>query len=372
MAIASKRFTILSDETNLPSSPFGAGKIDDIINTAENELKSAIQEAQDLIKTTKASDTLDDVKKLFSSAKDGFEEYSRDIKSIAGKLTNYKGAPENLVGDLMKSMTGAAKDGSAAALSKTAMDMMRRCGRGSSYGFGGRPYDISANCSGGKASLGKYGTGSGCNSSSFSDLLNKLTGGNYGKASNDITAALRSLMALAGSGYKLGMCGVFGGLFSSGVFDSLGLGNNEYGKAAGNLLGILGKGGNVKGWIDVAKASTGLFPSLTNPASLDELLTNFEKPEYLGDVDQVALMEQLRGGQELYDENWMVNGVGELSMPIMDEVTQDYKDLSEVWVSNRVYDETELDLIPEDLDTSLSVAVVGYQEPEYDDFSSFF
>ncbi len=174
MAIAAKRFTFLSEDTNLPSSSFGAGKVDDIINTASNEVKTAAEDALNLIKTSYPEE-LASVKSVFSSAKDSFEEYSRDIKSIAGKLTNYKGAPEGLVSNLVKSFTSGSAGSTAVA--KSAMDMMRRCGRGSSYGFGGRPYDLSANCSGGKASLGRYGTGAGCDSSSYSDLMNKLTGG---------------------------------------------------------------------------------------------------------------------------------------------------------------------------------------------------
>lgn len=363
MAIAAKRFSFLSDETNLPSSEFGAGKLEDIINTASNELKSSLGDAADLIRTS-LPEVPDSVKDLFSSAKDSFQEYSRDIKAVAGKLTDYKGAPEKIVEELAKVISPPGSSGATTAATKSAMDMLRRCGKGSSYGFGGRPYDISANCSGGKASLGRYGTGSGCNSSSYTDLMNKITGNQYNKSYSDITSALRSLMALSGYGYKLGLCGVFGGLYSSNIFDKFGLGNTEYGKAAGNLLGILGKGGNVRGWIDVAKSSTGLFPKLTNPASLDELLANYEKPEALGEVDQVELMEQLRGAQELYDENWMTNENGELSIGVMDGVSDDYRELSDIWVTNKAFDEDSLETIPDDDDTFLSAATVGYERFE--------
>lgn len=362
MAIAAKRFQFLTQDTNLASSTFGAGKLDDIINSAVNEFKTVGEDAENLIRTSFPEEA-SLAKNIYSSAKDSFEEYSRDIKSIAGKLTDYKGAPENLVNELVKSFT--SNTGGSTAVAKSAMDMMRRCGRGSSYGFGGRPYDLSASCSGGKASLGRYGTSSGCNSAGYTDLLNKLTGGAYNTGFRDITSGLRSLMALSGYGYKLGLCGVFSGLYSSKVFDALGLTNLEYGKAAGNLLGIMGAGGNVRGWIDVAKGSTGLNPALTNPASLDELLGNLEIPEGVGEIDQVELMRQLRGGQELYDEDWMHNEEGMLSMGHLNGVSSDYSSLSDVWLTDRSFGQNDLDAIPDSDDSFLSAAVVASEEFDF-------
>lgn len=368
MAIVAKRFEFLSQDTNLASSTFGAGKLDDIINSAVNEFKTTGEDAGNLIRTS-FPDESGIASKIFSSAKDSFEEYSRDIKSIAGKLTDYKGAPEGLVGELVKSFT--SNSAGSTAVAKSAIDMLRRCGRGSSYGFGGRPYDISASCSGGKASLGRYGVGSGCNSAGYTDLLNKLTGGGYNSGFNDITSGLRSLMALSGYGYKLGLCGVFSGLYTSKVFDGLGLTNLEYGKAAGNLLGIMGAGGNVRGWIDVAKGSTGLFPGLTNPSSLDELLGNMEIPEGLGELDEVELMRQLRGGQELYDEDWMHNDEGMLSMGHLNGVSSDYVNLSDTWLTDQSFGEADLDIIPDTDDNFLSTAVVASEDLSFEDFNFF-
>lgn len=381
MAIPAQRFKVLDNETNLPSSTFGASRVNDIINTASNELKPIIDEAADLIRTS-VPEMPDSVRSLFSSAKDAFSEYSRDIKSIAGMLTDYKGAPEGLVKSLVDGFAGAGANNTV--VSKSMVDMLRRCGRGSAYGFGGRPYDVSANCSGGKAGLGRYGTGNGCNSSSYTDLLNRLSGGAYNKGFSDIGSALRSLMSLAGYGYKLGLCGVFNTLYTSNVFSGLGLGNLEFGKAAGSLLGIVGNAGNTRAWIDIAKSSTGLFPKMTNPAALDELLGNFALPDNLPEINQVELMEQLRGGQELYDEKWMygddqgwgntIDGVpvltpDRISMAHMDGVTDDYRELSETWVTNRAYGEDELDVIPDSDEDSYYSAVAASESSDSEAFA---
>ena len=229
MPIASKRFSILSDETNIASASFGAGKLTDIINIADNELRTTISSAAELIKSSLPS-VPDDVRNVFSSGKDMLSDYSRNIRGVSGKLTDFKNAPESLIKDLVRSVGGGDTAGSSNFI-KSAMDVLRRCGKGSSMGYGGRPYNLNANCSGGKASLGQYGVGNGCNSSSMNDLLNKLSGGKYGNTFHDIASALNAFMALTGYGYKLGMCGVFGSLYNSDSFRGLGLGDLEFGKA---------------------------------------------------------------------------------------------------------------------------------------------
>jgi hypothetical protein len=363
MAIAEKRFKFLSEETNLPSSTFGAGKLDDIINTASNELKEVAGSALNLIKSSTPA-IPGDVASLYSSAKDALGNYTRDIKSVAGVLTNYKDAPEALVKNMVNLVSSGAEGNKSVspATVKAAMDVLRRCGKGSSYGYGGRPYDVSANCNGGKASLGRYGQGQGCDSSSYGNLLNSLSGGGYQKGFSDINSALRSFMALSGYGYKLGLCGVFNSLYGSDLFSSLGMGNLEFGKAAGSLLGIVGKSGNTKAWIDIAKSSTNLFPKMSNPDSLSDLLGDFSIPENLKEVDQVALMEQLRGAQELYDPEWMKSELGTgISIAARDGITLDYQSMTESWLTNRALGEDSLDSLPsvDDDDSFYSAAIVS-------------
>lgn len=359
MPVIKDRFKVFDEETNIASSEFGAGRVSDLINIANNNLTEISADVKDLIKNS-VSGPLSEVKTLYDSTTSQINNYSRDVRSVFGRLTDFKSAPEALIKDLIKTVSGNDISGGNANLIKSSMDILRRCGRGSGHGYGGRPYNLSASCSGGKASLGQYGVGNNCNSSSMSDLLNKLSGNKYGKTFQDINSAISALMALSGYGYKLGMCGVFNTFYTSNVFGLLGLRDMEYGKAAGALLGILGGSSNTRGWIDVAKSSTGLNPKLTNPAALDALLGDFAIPENVPEIDQVKLMEQLRGGQELYDENWMVNkDTGNLSMGFMDGITDDYRKLSDIWVTNRAFGENDLDLIPDLDDDYLSAAVVA-------------
>lgn len=359
MPVIKDRFKVFDEETNIASSEFGAGRVSDLINIADNNLTEVSTDVKDLIKNS-VGGPLSQVKTLYDSGVSQIDKYSRDVRGVFGRLTDFKSAPESLIKDLIKTVSGSDIQGGNASLIKSSMDILRRCGRGSGHSFGGRPYNLSANCSGGKASLGQYGVGNGCNSSSMSDLLNKLSGNQYGKSFQDINSGISALMALSGYGYKLGMCGVFNSFYNSNVFGALGLRDMEYGKAAGALLGIMGGSSNTRGWIDIAKSSTGLNPKLTNPAALDELMADFAIPEALPEINQVELMEQLRGGQELFDEGWMIDeDTGNLSMGFMNGVTDDYRELSDTWVTNRAFGEDDLDAIPDTDDDFLSTAVVG-------------
>lgn len=351
MAVSEKRFDILTGETNLPSSSFGAGKVTNLINTAENELKEAGAGIKSLLSTA-LSGVIGDT---HSSAKDSISSVSREIKSASGTLIDYTKLNSDSVSKVVSTVTGTDQKNA-----KTMMSILQQCGKGSSYSYSGKPYDISASCSGNKTSLGSSGTASGCGVTNYSNLLNQLTGGGYNNIYKDIASALRAFMSLAGYGYNLGLCNVFSGLSDSSLFSNLGLGSTEYAKAAGSLLGTLGQAGNVNGWVDVAKSSTGYAVKLVNPDAVSDLLCGFSLSSTTRESDYVNYMTSTRAGMELYDANWLQSmETGSLSSSSLYGVSTDYKDVSESWLCNRDYGETDLDTIEATDDTYYTSAVVS-------------
>lgn len=398
MPIAEKRFQFLTEETNVASSIFGAGRSDYIINIAQNEFKQTAESIKNLIGNsvpgdiestyneakdklgTYANDAKSAVSGYVDSAKDAAASagnyvngamgvvngYVRDVKGVAGKLIDYANAPVSAVEGFVSSITGQDARGF-----KGLNDLLTRCSSGSNYGYGGRPYDMNMSCNGNKGGMGSYGYGSSCNTSNFMNILNSLTNGGYNQSFNDISSLLRAVMGLSGFGYKLGLCGVLGSLMTSGKFS--GLGQNEWAKAGASLFGVLGNSGNTKGWIDVAKATTGMNTKSINPNASVDLFRNFATPRNVKESGQSGFMTELMAGLELYDENWNRNtDSGRLTTYSIGTPTQDFSDLSQTWLTNRSFGESELNLIPDTDDSFLFAAGVTGNARSLDDLGDAF
>lgn len=342
MPVIAKRFKGLTDDFNLPAGSFGSGVSNEIVNTAANALSEATSDLTSLIKNAIPSEISDSV----SMAKDAMEEYSRDIKGVAGKLIDFTKVPDSLFSNFISNITLPSGQGSRQV--KQVQDLLRQCGRGSGYGFGGRPYDISLNCRGNKASLGSFGGGSGCNSSSYSNILNDLTGGGLSSAFRDISSALRALMSLAGMGYNLGLCGVFNALRGSGsIFNQLGLGNNEFSKAAGTLLGMTSQAGNVRGWMDVAIGSVGLTPMQINPSAITDMFKNFSLPEDIRETQTSQFGAAFMTSIESLDPDWTKSLEDQMpSLYQMGGSLSGFSETASAVLTDRAYGSDELDVVP--------------------------
>lgn len=352
MPIKAERFKLLSDETHVASSPFGAGVDDGLVNTIQNKLKETGSAIDDLISNALPGP----IKEMISNAKDALAPYARDIKSVAGKQIDYTKVPDELFGKFTTSLPGID-----AKQAKSLQDLLKKCGRGSNYNYGGRPYDVSMNCRGNKASLGGFGSGSSCNASSFSNLLDGLTQGNYQKGYRDLSSAMRAAMAISGYGYNLGLCGVLSSIKTSDIFNKLGLGNLEYSKIAGSLLGIVGKEGNTNGWLDIAGNSAGLSPLLVNPGASSDLLNNFSIPSSLRDSSLTDLGTRTLESLEGIDISWAKSLKDNIpSLKSFDTVTDDFKDMADAYLTDRSFDINQLDEIPQEDNDFLMTAALAW------------
>lgn len=409
MAISAQRFKILDKETNVSIAEFTSKLDSGIMNSAENALKEANETLNNLIESgqqsasevlekigspqahiasameagqQKAGELLDEAGKMYDSAKSAvgnaigdavsaaqeqlknisepFKDVTRSVKGVISQVQDLASLPSKLdaeIGNILSSgLAGIGIDGFGnvggrinPGLSKSLTGLMRNCRtRGSNYGFPGKPYDISAKCNGRDISLGK-GSGAsgrqGCDAGEYGNLLNRLTDGAYDASFKNLNAALKSLMALAGYGYNIGLCGVFSALSGNLPKDALS-------RAAGGLLATFGASGNTNAVLDIAQSSLGLYPKLQNPSIVSTFLSNFTKPEQTRTADLPGLADRVFGGTELLDSSWSTSSYD--SIPSLSQIwdyTPDLKETTKAKLTDRVV--PDLDFAPSNDDDFL-------------------
>ena len=351
MAISAKRSSFLDQETNVGTASYGLAADSSVFNSPYNANAGNVEHLDDLINSAiqnKPTPTL--------TVGDITAEATRFTKDAQGRLVDLSKLPSEASAEFFKTLSG-----DNVALAKKLQGLAKSCsaGNGMGYGVPGKPIDASLSC--GKDGFGvsgsSKGTSSSCNAASYSDLLNSLTGGGYGSIFKDLNNALKSFMALAGYGYKLGMCGVFGAL--AGSSSSI-LSNNELSKAAGSLLGSLGAGGNVLGFMDVAKGSAGLSPLLTNPGAIGGFFSNFTLPTGLKQCMYGDLGTSAMGAAELLDNDWTLSDTGsDLSIAELGDYNEDANTVLTASMMENGYAVEDLDAVASD---DSYYAAVAYQE----------
>ncbi len=331
MAISAQRFTVLDRETNISTAKFKADMDSMILNDPANALKDANAQLQSLLDSANQK-ALEGKEAL----EDAFSQASRVVKDAASRVTDLASLPNEILGDFLSSITGGNL-----GLQKSLKSMLNKCSnKGLGYGTPGKPFDLSMNCGAGDISLGQSGGKAGCDAGSFNDLLNKLTGGGYNASFKDLNSLLKSLMALSGYGYNLGMCGVFNAL-------SQGMPKDILSRASGGLLSLLGSSGNTNGFLDVAKSSVGLTPLLTNPDSIRGFFDNFKKPSNVKESSLANLADRALGGVELLDDRWNKSNIdGSLTIAQSSRNQKDLSDAFSAKLSNRSFSGGGLNVAP--------------------------
>lgn len=352
MAIAAQRFQFLDRETHVAMTTFSSSLDSAVLNAA-----SGISEPSETLSEMIASATESPLEDQIPV--DTIEDFMRSAKDLKGQVLDVANMPAAMANEFLSDITG----GNAAAM-KSIKGIMDKCSvRGLNNGMPGKPFDFSMNCGAGDISLGKPGGAQGCDAFSFNNLLGKLTGGGYGAAFSDLNKAMQKMMSLAGYGYNMGMCGVFSAL-------SGGLPTDALSKAAGGLLGSVGAAGNINGFLDIAKSSTGLSPLLHAPSGISGMLNNFKLPSNIMDSGLVGMADRTLGGLELLDEDWASSAFD--SMPSISDADVFCEDLGDVIgakLTDRSFSITDLDAPPSnDMDFIMgSYSMSGDDDRSVDD-----
>lgn len=343
MTVAAKRFKILDTETNIGVMPMKSGLSSDLYNVSENALKTSSESLESMIasasqQAVSQSDVLKDALKSPTDA----------ISSVLDTVTRFaQGGFGNLVD--LKSMLPAGLEQFGSLLgdgrpeySKILNSVMKNCQtRGLGYGVPGRRYRPTMDCGAGRMGGGRSGSGVSCNSSTFSNLLNKMSGGKYDNKYKDKNSMLQRLMSLSGQGYNMNMCGVFGTIADGMDIDVLSRG-------AGGLMSIFGKAGNTNAVLDLFGQTTalGLFPKATSPGLMTDFLSNFTLPLNVGESGLGNLGTRVFESLDGFDPSWNHNDEGGLSIGVAGKSTDDLWSVVSNRLSNRSFDETMYDVAP--------------------------
>lgn len=405
MAISAKRFKFLDEETNVGVADFFDSKSADIFNSPNNELKVVTADLQALIASTTqctkasidemkaaTSGAISQAKESMSKATDAIGQAKSALNSVKATASNAISQAKGTISDLKSAVTQSeaasmfrkakgvygdlrdvSKMGTKALdaavgellpnnpiVQSTFSKMASKCKTSAlgSNGFG-KPFDLSMNCNGKKRSTG--GSNS-CNSGQFSDVLNKLTGGNYQSSFSDLNQTLKNLMGLSKFGYNMNMCGVFGAL-------GAGLNGNVLSRAAGGLIGSLSSSKNVLGMFDLAGATAGLNVGLVNPSAVSSLFGGFKIPSEIKQYDLGDFNERLNGAAELYNGDWTTSNYDDmLSIGDMGGSNGDLQACMRGETMNNMPSEDNLDAV---FDNENDFRAVAYSTNSFDSANAF-
>lgn len=292
MAIPALRFKALDQETNVGVANFLDMKSADIFTSPNNELQKVTDSLKGL---------LDNVKQAVAGPMSLLDQAKSTIEQASGQLTR---ATQDIF-SAVKDITGLTPKQVEAQIASLLPNnpviqnafnkLASQCRTNSMSRVNPLKFKDKFGC--GKGGKGK------CDSYEVNGLLNKLTNGALGQTANRISNAINSLLALAGMGYDVGLCKVFGALI-----DSLGLDKMSASRGASVLLGQLAAVGNVRGIIDIAGQTAGMFPMLENPGIIGAAVSNYSfgsSGTGLGmSQDSAELFTRFDAGMEIMQDGW--------------------------------------------------------------------
>ena len=337
MAIPAVRFSVFDTDTNLPISDLTSVEYGGVLNNPIlTELADMTAKFEDITKN------LFDTKDLLSfDFQKKFDETVFEVKGILGGIKDFAKSTisqvENFIKDLFPNNPIAQSIFS---------QMTEKCRKSamSKQGFG-KPYDVGYKCGGKTRGSGNRG----CTTSSFSNLLNQITGGAYNGIHQDLNSALKALMGLASFGYRMNMCGVFNALASG-----FGLGDKGFlARAGAGVLSVLGNIKNPLGVFDLASTTAALglniAAELPNAAKsvFDSVAGNFFPKK---DLESVG--ERMLGSAEIFDSGYETADILEANSGALQEIleTQAYDqpfsletpkddDISRVYSQSKIYED---------------------------------
>lgn len=361
MSIAAKRFEFLDKETNLAVAEFNKIDTNAIFNSVNNEFKEISGEISSFISNFQGSldinGLVDDVKnKLSDSSKslvsslglDGVStsiqdflnsDIVRDVKGLVGKVMDLGGIDNRGLEKLMSGLTKGVGRGSGSGqqANNVLNQLARECktgATGSSLGIG-KPFDLSVACGSGD----KRGGSSKCSTSEVSNVINKLTDGEYNSTVSDLNAALKGLVALSKLGFDANLCGVFGALSQD-----MDLGVKS--RASSALLTMLVDEGNTDGILDLASSSVGLNTVLEAPTALNKVLESFSIPDHVRENDFSNYGERVLGAIEIFKDNWNKSEFDDmLSIGEFDRVNESFSMVARGMRMDNVSSRNSLDTI---------------------------
>lgn len=334
MSIASKRFSIIGEETNMSITALDELEDTFIRNDPDAEYADVPEEMEDFLQ-----DMMDEVPSEYDEAVDEAVRATKDL------IADMKDVDILNPKELDKRIADLFPDNPVAK--SVFSQMSDKCKREplSMQGLG-KPYDPSVACNGRKTNT----RNNDCNAGKYGDILNKLTGGAYSSTFEDLNGMMKKVLALASFGYKMNMCGVFNAVTKDMTNKPM------LSRASAGLLGMLSKSGNSLGALDVIGGSAGLSPLRELPGAISMTLGAFKMPSGMKETDMSEMSDRILGGAELLDPDF---GTSEGLLSVSEFGDEYNEELSDVMCARRnaiAIDEDSLDFIPDSDHVFLSAA----------------
>lgn len=306
MSMLAQRFKFADTETDVAIADFQSVTSSDLFNSPNLVVPDLDADMKAFLATNLQVPKIDVPKAPDGLVRDikGAVSFAKDLKSYTSK-------------QLDATLSGFIPNNPLAQAAFNKMSTACKTNAANNFNLG-KPYDKNINCNG----KSRTGTGGGCNSAGFGDVISKLTNGAYNSTFTDANQILKNLVGLSKLGYDMNMCGVFGAL-------GQGLDKDLLGRASGALLGTIGASKNVLGLFDLAGASAGLKTLQNNPGGLTSALTGLKIPSEIKAGDLSSFCDRITGSAELLDPKWNLSrfdsmpstsilpiDMGELSTPI--------------------------------------------------------
>ena len=384
MAIAAKRFEFLDEETNTAVADFFTVDNTAILNSVNNESKEVTDALKEFIDSARQSMDIDSIMKtasemqaeassLASDVGSAIEAGTRSVKGAMSDAMNFASMAESEIEGFvsgiasgLESIIGTTMNGAANIIQAQALlgQLSKTCKKSSGrYGKHGKSYGKQSDCNGRKRKSNKRSACS-SNSNSLANVLHKLTNGDFKGLFSDLDAVLASIMALAGMGYNLNMCGVFAALAMSLTSNNSLIGsstsNNLLSRASAGLLSGLNSDRNTYGVLDLANstAAYSLHTSLEKPDAVNDTTRSYLIPNEIRRRDYNSFADRSTGALEIFDKDWNVSDYDNgLSVSKMQGRSNDFASIYNARTGDRVYPESDLNVSPNDDSSFLSMAL---------------
>lgn len=347
MAIPSKRFDFLDQETNIGTSDFLDAKSSSIFNSSNNSFTGIDSDLEGFItnffqqgKTTPQEDTTN--------------KNTLGIDRITGALTGSIRDLSSLnTRDIDNAIAGVIPD---PTLQSAFRQVSASCKNSALSPFGyGRPYDLNMGC--GNGINNSYGGG--CNSAQFSNLLNKLTGGAYNSQYRDINNLMNSLLALSNYGMNMNMCGAFNALLNSSSFSSLP--SNSVSRLSSVLLSTANSSRNILGALDISNATVqrpNTNPLLESPDGVVNMFSNYKQPLKMKSTGLAGMNDRVFGAATIFQDDWDKSKYDNIPSTVnLGKFNEEFDKTMTAKLMNNVGNEDDLDNIPT---SNLGLLKLGY------------
>jgi hypothetical protein len=293
MAIAAQRFTFLNQQTNVPVADFISQSSSDLLNTAQNDLKTISDNLTNLVN----SNAIGPIQNLLSNSGSltnvfGSLGQVRITKDFFSSGISIVSNPGNVLANAAKTLSGTNT-----ALATSLLQLSSSCQSSALGGIGARKsQNPLINCTNGN--IPRQANLLGCDLNKLSNVIANASGGVYNPSIYNGFNVENAASLLGIAGYKAALCGVFSALTANmSNIDSIS-------RIASNMIGATATSSDIRSVIDIG--STLVKGNVTSiiPGVSSLIFSHYEQPSDINNSQLPSLYTGLSTAMNNIDPNW--------------------------------------------------------------------